>query len=195
MSVATDPNYQAAVTAAFAELKRRLAPAVLAESDDNVIVLRNYLTKRSLSAANADHLYQAITELDAKELIQWQVPPVVVDPQVEAAEKAAAKARRLDAKQQQDYFNSTHGVDVKVETVDRRKKQLADAEKKKQDDAQNEINRLKSTYIKGHPSGHDYSGTAAGRSALEKAEIIAKAKGLDNVGALAEVNRVWVTLP
>ena len=56
MSDLNNPNYRAQVNAAFVELKKRLLPAVLAETDSNVIVMRNFISKRDLSATSPDEV-------------------------------------------------------------------------------------------------------------------------------------------
>jgi len=108
---------QAAAEAAVIELKKRLLPAVLKETNDNGAQIALYLNKNGLDFTNPDHLYKAVQAILFKGLLEWEP----------GKEPAALRARK-----QNEGFATIKSAQESQAEFNQKKKagEAADAKKK-----------------------------------------------------------------
>lgn len=186
------PDYKDQIAAAFAEMKRRLLPAVLAHNDSNIIVIGNFILKRGLSGTSVDDLLFAVSELDQKELITWQTPPVAPAPAPKKSldEQAAEFAEKERQRIVKEARENAQPFDIAGRT---KVAEVLEARKKAQESAKNALQHLISAWSKNSaiPGRIDEAKSDAGRKALASVGIERGRGNKDYVLTLAAVQKLF----
>jgi hypothetical protein len=185
-----DPNYAANVSAAWQALQSMLAPAVLAESNDNALYIRNYVKKFNLDLTQVSDLYAAVQALDEKSLIEWSKSPVAPATPKKSAEQIQ---REFDEKERQriekEAKENAKPFDVAART---KAAEEAEAHTKRQDAAKTTLGHLLNTWSVNSniPGRIDQNRTSEGIKILSGIRIL-RGKQVDYELTLKCVQRLF----
>jgi hypothetical protein len=179
---------QQQILAAWAEAQRRLLPAVVANVQSNGDQVAVYL-KRNQLEFTPENLVDAINALDAKNLVIWEVEPVVVAP----VKKSQLQLQQEWDERERQRIEKEAKENAKPFDVAARTKVAEDLQKrqKAQENAQNTINHLLNTWcVYSGPNRIDGSRTAEGVQFLSNIKI-ARGKVTDYVLTLAVIQKLF----